>query len=1212
MSKYFKYLLIFVIFFNCLFVTVQDSFANFRSPTVGPRDRIRNYDTGTEKSIIEYTYSKAYGFSCYPDGLKYKEVKEISDSEALDITATVAFELVSNLLLAPFLCVMTLKAARKTIGDDDIGGLLGGIGLLASAFITSGLERLESMIYAEDDFNVDPNNPVCLPINIALMVSCITMSIIFKIKKLTMKRKLVTLLTINTAVYAIKTSYGAIMYGVANSVYDQLSLCGDDWLTYGNKELQNILNTTYKDDNTHNITFNEIKDNFPTKGAFFGSYKYTLNDCFQKKNADSCKKLFKGININNQNIIDELSSTSNKPYREYLYGGKEYAYTGCKDPRTERKYYGNTTDTDSQLYYFRGNDPANFACDRFLVSSETEYVRAYECCLEASQALICINETNKKYSTVEKENYTMCSKDASIGSCNIRLNVVLPSIDNKDVCKDLKEQLNKVQNDKNIDTETFNEINDTYKSYCKEGDTWEDMAEHFVDGAIDVYNTIQSATASTIAFKIIQSPYNENKYCVETYNLCPYNFKILGGSEEWSKQFMATYENGYEVKKEDENCKDNCKYNEDVKIKEIEKSNKQNGCVFDVNGNRQCTGPCFNSSSGKVSACYNKPANFCQLDRHCVLIPKLFEDEPQRSIPYIDKACMDFIGSSHNFSEYKQPLVAKNTRLLTAPFVECFVETFKNLLLNRAGHTRCTIANDYVDENNECQSGEEYKKGEDLDENSYPSPFKKLQNYFYNIVKILLTLFVMLYGFNMIILNKGFSKEEILKTILTIVTVSYFTLSNSWVPYVFNGIYSAMNYFSSFAMEISITDKQNVGYDNKKYSGCYFFKHNEIPNNYSDYKDRGYLAIFDTLDCKLFRYFGFSNEYISSPPILSYFISGLFSFGLTLILILPFLLVMLSLIFYAIKIAFQFIVNSLILTLLLFMAPIMIPMYLFDRTKKFFDSWIKKLYPCVFGTIFTIMSLSFFLLIFDKYFVGDAVFYGTREPIRDVYCGKICKISANNFYYLSDSGTAEEVNKKIEECINGANGKVIDLSQEAPICASMFNDITTNSGSTLFDFVIDGFAGFPSIYENAIDSFSVFLSMIFLLVIIFIFEQFTNAINDMNKVFGDSNMNTAINALPNLQKVLNKATHYMTKMSNTAVDIGSGATSTVRNALHNRREVVGGVKQFGKRFVDHTKINLGGTVNEENDVSDEDKVKQFDMIHLNNKDNSIKTEGENK
>ena len=48
------------------------------------------------------------------------------------------------------------------------------------------------------------------------------------------------------------------------------------------------------------------------------------------------------------------------------------------------------------------------------------------------------------------------------------------------------------------------------------------------------------------------------------------------------------------------------------------------------------------------------------------------------------------------------------------------------------------------------------------------------------------------------------------------------------------------------------------------------------------------------------------------------------------------------------------------------------------------------------------MSLSLFILIFDKYFIDDAVFYGTREPIRDVYCGKICKISESNFYYITE------------------------------------------------------------------------------------------------------------------------------------------------------------------------------------------------------------------
>lgn len=1210
MNKYVKYFIMFVIFFNCLFGTVQDVFANFKPQVAGPRDRIRHYNVPStregQRSVIEYKYNTTDGFSCYPDNLKYfagnDNLSTIGGNQREKDAAAWSWDIFVNVFLAPFLCLGTLSAISSSVSSSNGKSLAGSLGLILVAFASSGLERLEELIFAEDDYNLDPTNPSCQGIYIGMLISCLTMVVVMKLK-IQFWIKALIIVGIAAVIYGVKKGIGAVRYNDAKEVYNRLSLCGDNWLVYGNNSLKQALDKSAKDceinskkeECSNNIGFNYIKAYFPTKGDFFGSYKYNLQDCFQRKNLDTCKKLFgNNTNIKNVSTIDNLSSTINKQYREFVYDGMEYAYTVCKDPRPERKYYLGTIDKTSQLYYFKGTDAANFACDRFLGSSKTEYMEAYKCCLKASQHLICISNKNREeQNTTDKnkqeknttEYYTMCSKDAHAGDCSIKSDYTLntKNDNSNNVCKNLKEQIEKLKTNTSINSEDnpfdFTEIEAQYNTYCDE----QENVKNDVVGSLAITANDSNAheDANTITFKIRQSSYNQNKYCVETYNLCPYNFRILGGSEEASKQFTQTYEGGYKVKLKEGNEEI---YIEDAS-NEIQALNTENNCTFDADGNKRCTGPCFDGE--ETTACYNKPANFCQLDRHCVLIPDLIEPEPINSTPYIDKACMDFVGSSHNFMNYTTPLNARNTRLFTAPFVECFVETFKNLLLNKAGHTRCVLSTEQADENNTCSSGIVYKKGEDLNENEYPSPFKTLKKYFSAIIKVLLAIFVVLYGFNMILYKKGFSSEEILKTIFTIITVSYFTLSNNWISYVFNGIYSAMNAVSSFAMNISISDRQNVGYDNSKYSGCYFFKHDEIANNYQNYGDRQYLAVFDTLDCKLYRYFGFSTEYITAPPILSYFISGILSFGFTLILILPFILVMLSLIFFAIKIAYQFIFNSLTLTLLLFISPIMIPMYLLKKTKGFFSSWIKKIFSCIFTPLFIIMSLSLFILIFDKYFIGDAVFYGTREPIRDVYCGKICKISESNFYYITDSNDDAEMTNKINECTNNAKGKVINLSQEAPICASMFKNATGNSGSTLFDFIIEGFAGFPAVFEGAADTFDLFLSMMFLLVIIFIFDQFTSYISEMSStIFGSSVPKT--DGIPDLKTILGGTASIFAKISNKSMEGLKIVGNTAINQ-YQKRKGTGTIKE---------------TANRNNAVEKEDKIKRYNEINNKNKTNN--------
>ena len=182
----------------------------------------------------------------------------------------------------------------------------------------------------------------------------------------------------------------------------------------------------------------------------------------------------------------------------------------------------------------------------------------------------------------------------------------------------------------------------------------------------------------TIKFKIRKSSSESDgtKYCVETYNLCPYNFRILGGTENYSDEFYMRNDSGFEVEKQNDGS-----YTQKNPSNYDKEFTNKNNCEFDQDGNRHCNGPCF--VGDKVYACYNKPSNFCQIDRHCVTIQPLVEEEKRYDSVYIDQACVDNVGSSHNFLNYERQTsysTSGNTRLLVAPIVECINETFKNIL----------------------------------------------------------------------------------------------------------------------------------------------------------------------------------------------------------------------------------------------------------------------------------------------------------------------------------------------------------------------------------------------------------------------------------------------------------------------------------------------------------------------------------------------------
>ena len=1165
--KGFKIFLTFVIFFNCLFFSAtQESFAS------GVRDRLRSFANNTYSSSVpdgfDFFYSKTDGFSCVAGPLVTKTGKTDADSayglaSITDTTLEMTFVSLVEIIFFPILCWVSFKSVFSVASGNTIGGSLG---IIVSIVGYSVMEYIIELVIGEDDYNVDPNNttPQCLVLYWSTFAMCGILYAISQIdtkrkksnkggsssgkSKLTMANKIQILANISAAFFAIKEAVGNTFYKKAKDDFYDLALCGDEWLTYGSMEMQE----KYEDEGTdyRRIAFNDITHlaSFITRGDFQGSYKYELDRCFNKKIASACQKVIssdESLALSTSDDVDNFANERYRAFREFTYGGMEYAYSGCKDPRPERKNYlgvrgsmpgGKSTPDNgmSQLYYFRGNQAANFACDRFLTEGSDEYMEAYKCCLEASQRLICIRENKDNsytttYATVNKfngsneANYVMCDVNSSDGSCSIHthnmlLGFAVSALES--ACSTVKGVVDFALTLFSLDELGVNVSTD----FCDVGSAQ--------DITSNLYKT---------SFKIVKSEASDghtDKYCVETYNLCPYNFKLLGGSEEVGKDFTPTQSTGNTVEQDDEgvwrkSTDTPFDIGADTEISaELEKLN----CQYDEDGNEICYGACYSiDKESDIASCFNKPSNFCQLDRHCTYINRIYEVDQKDVSPYVSRACMNFVGSSHNFKSYENVYDSKQSRGFTAPIVECVVETFRNVLLNRAGHTKCILDNDISYDNKTCYSGTVYVEGEDLEQYGYESPFAKLQRLVIEIVKVILAIAVVLFGFRIIIKNEGFDPQSISKFVITAALVSYFSLTTAWTKHVFNGIFTVSNYIVELSLKVmDINDYKSADgtsiYTNANYPGCYFFEHDEIPNNYENYGDKSYLAIFDTLDCKLSRYFGYTaNDLISAPPIVSLFIAGVFSLGFSILTIIPFIIIATAVTFFFIKIAYQFIFVSLKLTIMLFMAPIMVPLVLLKQTDGIFKRWVENIISTLFEPMFLILSTMLFIIVFDKYFIGDAKFYGTNEPIRDLYCGKICKITDTNFYYIPERDNDTDIIADNNGCINEAKGKIIELDKESPICVSLFQNKIGNSSATLVDMFIDGFVGFPSIIEGSFDSFTMFSNLLFLLIIIFIFNKFIEDASGL--VFGGS-VDMNINMGGAIKKVVSKFANIANSSSN--------------------------------------------------------------------------------
>ncbi len=1183
-DRFAKCLLMFILFFNTLFYGIEECFASsLKTNLPGVRDRIRRFplqgENTNDKREIDFRFNPETGFSCKVGNLRRypnrdDSTEKISSNDPffskikkeaniiLQNTASFGWDILVSVLLQPIMCVAFLKSIKSSGSNSTGKSLLGALGTISILIGIGVLEDIQEMILDEDDYNVDVGNmKYCGPFYFTDLASCTVITVILSLKSIDTKVRLFISLGISILAYIIKIAISETRFKIAKKAFDNLSLCGDNWNVYGNDSIYE----DHKNDIKETLLeFNDIKDNFPIKGAFFGSYEYLLNECFENRNQKICKKLFNITTSNDipASTLDGYANILRQQYREYKYGGVEFAYSNCHDPREERiAYLGkNAAGNSHQLYYFRGSEPANFACDRFLVKNTEEYRTAYNCCINASQKLICIVNNEESEST-----YKMCDKDSG-SECKIKTKIdvgeKLKESDEKMDCTTMKETItSQLSNSSMSEEEKQYQINNIYDNICDE------------NGEIKSTTTNQDEISddnkggNNIILNIRKSLYTDNKYCVETYNLCPYNFYIGGGTESYGAEFKPSYKTDVKVE-----CNNEGVCYEDTKNEKITKKNEELYCEFSEDGTKTCKGRCYYEDTDKESGiegvkkefyyeCYNRPSNFCQLNRHCVTITPFFERELPDTNPYIDEACLNMVGSSHNYDGYSTLYNRTGTSIfLSAPLVECITETAKNILLNTAGHTKCIDGKEEPVENNKCvYTGEKYIKGQKLDENVYPAPFFKIRKYILNIVKALLALAFVLYGYNYMVFGKGFhSPEEIIKFLLKVTIVSYFAISTNWISPVFSGVYTVFNRIAVLGMDLVNEDPD---YTDHKYGGCHFIQSDKINNNYSEYGSRKYLAVFDTLDCKLARYFGIFIGNKTTPPILSFFIIGILSCGIMVILMLPLALLFMSLLYFIINTSFSFITSAFIITVLLFLSPIMIPLYLFERTKGNFIKWLKVIVSNIFSQLFLIMCMFLFFTLFDKYFVGDAVFFGKNEPMRNLYCGKICKINENEFYYVSTE-------KDEQSCKEVSRGEVINLSKKSLICIMKSSAKTGRTNFGILNFLIEDFTGFQTVGKMAISFFNCFIDIVFLLVIIFMFNQFIPYIGNLtNAIFESIGSDTLGNVLSfSLKDVLNKTAKTGTDIANKMKDYGGKmAYNTARNKIDQLLENRKGSKKEEKK-----------------------------------------------
>ncbi len=310
---------------------------------------------------------------------------------------------------------------------------------------------------------------------------------------------------------------------------------------------------------------------------------------------------------------------------------------------------------------------------------------------------------------------------------------------------------------------------------------------------------------------------------------------------------------------------------------------------------------------------------------------------------------------------------SKSAIVISAPLIECIKEMSSRLLF---GTSVCSF-----DDINNVMSKDVMRK----------SSFFTFQKNMRSFVVALLTIYVAFFGVKILLTAHEIEQKDIINFIIKIIFVTYFSIginSNNVnddrldgmtslaFPFLLNGVSELSNWVMN-ASPSGLCDFSKEKYDKKMQ----------------------HLSLWDSLDCRVAHYLGldtlatlavenmsrtrnfkdFDIFNFSIPPYIYLLIPAIFSGNTTLIsLAISYPLLVIS--------VAAFLVNSVVMcfvaiAILGILAPLFVPMYLFEYTRGYFDSWAKLMLSFILQPM---VAVTFMIFMFGVYDFG---FYGTCKYI---------------------------------------------------------------------------------------------------------------------------------------------------------------------------------------------------------------------------------------
>ncbi|HJD64308.1 MAG TPA: type IV secretion system protein [Rickettsia endosymbiont of Sericostoma sp.] len=354
---------------------------------------------------------------------------------------------------------------------------------------------------------------------------------------------------------------------------------------------------------------------------------------------------------------------------------------------------------------------------------------------------------------------------------------------------------------------------------------------------------------------------------------------------------------------------------------------------------------------------------------------------------------------------------SKTAIVISAPLIECIKEMTARLLISK---DVCTF-----DDVNKVVNSSKRES----------SVLFQFQRNMHRTVTALLTIYVIFFGFKIILSSEIPPKNEIINFILKMLFVTYFSVGINITPNS-GSDYNRLDGMVQWAFPLLLGGIDTLGGWVMNSAPSDLCKFN--PEDYSD-KSLSYLPLWDALDCRVSHYLGLDilstmmveNQYrnhdfksfdffsFSAPPYVYLLIPAIISGNMTLVsLALSYPLLVISVGAFMVNATVMCMISIVILGVL---APLFVPMFLFEYTRGYFESWVKLLISFLLQPM---VVVTFMIMMFSVYDVG---FYGhckyTSKTINNsIESGGDGKRAVKIFFVNNDWSNYKE--EDVKSCKN--------------------------------------------------------------------------------------------------------------------------------------------------------------------------------------------------